>query len=50
MKRFWILGSMLLCLSLSSCQCSNPPDVGPVEDESQAVVMPAPNAPVYLAG
>jgi hypothetical protein len=49
MKRFWILGSMLLCLSLSSCQCSNPPDVGPVE-ESQAVVMTPPAAPIYLTG
>lgn len=40
---------MLLCLSLSSCKCSNPPDVGPVE-ESQAVVVPAPATPIFLAG
>lgn len=48
MKCFWILASMLLCLSLSSCQCSNPPDVGPVEGESHAVVMPVPVAPIFL--
>lgn len=32
MKHLWILGCLLLCLSLGSCQCSDKPDVGPVED------------------
>ena len=31
MKHFWILGCLLLCLSFGSCQCSDKPDVGPVE-------------------
>ncbi len=31
MKRFVILGCLFLCLSISACQCSDKPDVGPVE-------------------
>jgi len=32
MKHLWILGCLLLCLGLGSCQCSDQPDVGPVEE------------------
>ena len=35
MKRLVLLGALALCFSLSSCQCSNKPPIGPVEDESQ---------------
>ena len=42
MKRTLIFGAILLCLSLSSCQCADPPPVGPVEDEEQAHVELAP--------
>ena len=38
MKRLWILGSLLLCLSLGSCQCSNQPDVGPVDEAAMETV------------
>jgi len=38
MKHFWILGCLLLCLSLGSCQCSDKPDVGPVEEAAQESV------------
>ena len=31
MKRFILLGCLFLCLSISACQCSDKPDVGPVE-------------------
>ena len=31
MKRFVILGCLFLCLGISACQCSDKPDVGPVE-------------------
>jgi hypothetical protein len=38
MKRSLIVVALLLCASLTSCQCSEQPDVGPVEgeDEEQA--------------
>jgi hypothetical protein len=48
MKRVFVLGTILLCFGLSSCQCSNKPDIGPVEDDQQqAQRSPAPSdAPV----
>jgi hypothetical protein len=38
MNRSLLIVALLLCASLTSCQCSNQPDVGPVEgeDEEQA--------------
>ncbi len=49
MKRVFVLGTLLLCLSLSSCQCSNKPDIGPVEDDQQAQVSQTrPGMPVQL--
>lgn len=43
MKRTLIFGVICLCFGLSSCQCSNKPDIGPVENpEAQVQVeMPA---------
>ena len=38
MKHFWILGCLLLCLGLGSCQCSDKPDVGPVEGAAMETV------------
>lgn len=35
MKRILCFGTILICLSLSSCQCSNKPDIGPVEGQEQ---------------
>ena len=33
MNRLLLFAALLLCASLTSCQCADPPDVGPVEDE-----------------
>lgn len=46
MKRLLVFVALLLCVGLSSCQCSEKPDVGPVEGEdgeqqSQVVEDPA---------
>ena len=47
MKHLWILGCLLLCLSLNSCQCSNQPDVGPVDEAAtETVADEAPRAVV----
>jgi hypothetical protein len=35
MKRLLIVAVVLLCVGLSSCQCANKPDVGPVEGEDE---------------
>ncbi len=46
MKHFWILGCLLLCL-IGSCQCSDKPDVGPVEEAKvESVTNGAPRAVV----
>ena len=37
MKRFFLILVFLVPLWLSSCQCSNKPDIGPVEDENASV-------------
>jgi hypothetical protein len=36
MKRSLLFAALLLCASLSSCQCADQPDVGPVEDEDES--------------
>jgi len=46
MKQTLILGALLLCFSLSSCQCADPPPVGPVDDDEQAHVDSAPEAAI----
>jgi hypothetical protein len=35
MKRFFLFAALLACVSLSSCQCADKPDVGPVEGEDE---------------
>jgi hypothetical protein len=46
MKRLLIFAAILLCVGLSSCQCADKPDIGPVEGEDeQAVVLPVTPAP-----
>jgi hypothetical protein len=35
MKRILIVAAVLLSVGLSSCQCADKPDVGPVEGEDQ---------------
>ena len=32
MKRFVVFACLFVCLGFSACQCSDRPDVGPVED------------------
>lgn len=43
MTRFLGLLLVAVTLSLGSCQCSNKPDIGPVEEESAAVTSPGPS-------
>jgi hypothetical protein len=35
MRRLFAFAALLLCFGLSSCQCSEKPDIGPVEDDDQ---------------
>ncbi|MEF8815598.1 MAG: hypothetical protein V5A20_01660 [Salinibacter sp.] len=35
MKRLLVIVALFLCTSLASCQCSEQPDVGPVEGEEE---------------
>jgi len=47
MKRTLIVLALLLSVGLSSCQCADKPDVGPVEDEdAQTQVGPSSGADV----
>jgi hypothetical protein len=39
MKRLLAFAALFLCVGLSSCQCSEKPDIGPVEDEDQSQAM-----------
>lgn len=44
MKRVLIFAVMLLSVGLSSCQCADKPDIGPVEgDDEEAAVQPVPS-------
>ena len=36
MNRSLLFAALLLCASLSSCQCADQPDVGPVEGEDES--------------
>jgi uncharacterized membrane-anchored protein len=46
MKRILIFVAIVLCVGLSSCQCADKPDIGPVEGEDeQAAVRPVTPAP-----
>ncbi len=45
MKRLLIFAAIVLCAGLSSCQCANKPDIGPVEgEEEQAQIHVTPSA------
>jgi len=33
MRRLFALTAVIFCFGLSSCQCSEKPDIGPVEEE-----------------
>ncbi len=35
MKRSLVFAALFLCASLTSCQCAEQPDVGPVEGENE---------------
>jgi hypothetical protein len=35
MRRLFAFAALLLCFGLSSCQCSEKPDIGPVENDDQ---------------
>ncbi len=38
MKRFLLLVLMIVPMFLSSCQCSEKPEIGPVEGESMLLI------------
>ncbi len=38
MKHFLLFACLALCLSLNACQCSDKPDIGPVEGQDRAAV------------
>lgn len=38
MKAKLLLVTILLCISIGACQCSDKPDVGPVEESNQSQV------------
>jgi hypothetical protein len=38
MKAKLLLATVLLCVGIGGCQCSDKPDVGPVEEPSQTQV------------
>ena len=41
MRRYLLFTALVLCFGLSSCQCADKPDIGPVDDgEGQAQVLP----------
>lgn len=42
MKRLVLLGLFVLAATLPGCLCSNPPPVGPVEDENEVTAAYAP--------
>ncbi len=47
MKRVAIFGVILLSVGLSSCQCADKPDIGPVEGEDEEAAVqsvPPPDA------
>lgn len=37
MKSYALLFALLLSITFSACQCSNKPDIGPVEGEDTAL-------------
>lgn len=49
LKSLIALGTLCLGLGLSSCQCSNKPDIGPVEDDEEESTAARPAAPAARA-
>jgi hypothetical protein len=51
MKRLLIFAALLLTVGLSSCQCAEKPDIGPVEgdDEQSQLVVPQAEIDVHSA-
>jgi hypothetical protein len=51
MKRLLIFAALLLTVGLSSCQCADKPDIGPVEgeEEQSQLVRPGAEADVHPA-
>ena len=51
MKRLLIFAAVLLSVGLSSCQCAEKPDIGPVEgeDEQAAIQSVSPASPSTAA-
>ena len=51
MKRILIFAALLLTVGLSSCQCADKPDIGPVEgdDEQSQLVVPQAEIDVHPA-
>ena len=50
MKRVLIFAVLLLSFGLSSCQCANKPDIGPVEDDDeQSAVHSSPQGARFFA-
>ena len=46
MKRSLLFAILFVCATLSSCQCADQPDVGPVEgEEESAAQVQSPDAP-----
>lgn len=44
MKRLLIFTALLLTVGLSSCQCNEKPEIGPVEGENEQSQLVAPGA------
>lgn len=44
MKRLLIFAAIVLSVGLSSCQCANKPDIGPVEGEKKQSQLITPQA------
>lgn len=42
MKRVLIFIALFASFGLGSCRCSDPPEIGPVEGEEEARVIPSP--------
>lgn len=51
MKRLLIFTAIVLCAGLSSCQCAEKPDIGPVEgdDEQSRLVSPHAETKIHPA-
>ncbi len=46
MKRFLFVAVLFLAFGLSSCQCSDKPEIGPVEDGGPTATLPVDGRPM----